>query len=131
MFAYTGATLISKKACIPLLFPAYEPCHEKTGFFAYAKAKTQISCAVTAQLISVFVFATQIVQSLFFLNTNFKPLAIFCDCTARFVSDLVGNPEDPFSHDAALVQGVQHRMDLVVNFFVLLKLFLLLCFCYI
>ena len=26
--------------------------------FAYAKPKTQISCAVTAQLISAFVFAT-------------------------------------------------------------------------
>ena len=29
------------------------------------------------------------------------PIAIFCDCTARFVSDLVGNPEDRFSHDEA------------------------------
>ena len=32
---------------------------------------------------------------------NFKPLAIFCGCTARFVSDLVENPEDRFSHDEA------------------------------
>ena len=31
----------------------------------------------------------------------FKALAIFCDCTARFVSDLVGNPEDQFSHNEA------------------------------
>ena len=30
---------------------------------------------------------------------DFKPLAIFRGCTARFVSDLVGNPEDWFSHD--------------------------------
>ena len=30
--------------------------------FAYAKTKTQISCAITAQLISTFVFTTQIVQ---------------------------------------------------------------------
>ena len=29
-----------------------------------------------------------------------KPLAIFCGCTARFVSDLVGNP-DRFSHNEA------------------------------
>ena len=29
----------------------------------------------------------------------FKPLAIFCGCTARFVSDLVGNPKDRFSRD--------------------------------
>ena len=32
---------------------------------------------------------------------NFKPLAILCDCTARFVSDLVGNPEDRASRDMA------------------------------
>ena len=32
---------------------------------------------------------------------NFKFLAIFCDCTARFVSDLVGNPEDRFSQNEA------------------------------
>ena len=50
----------------------YEPPYEKTVFFAYAKTKTQISFAVTAKLISVFVFATQIVQSLFFLNPKFQ-----------------------------------------------------------
>ena len=50
----------------------YEPCYEKNGFFAYAKTKTQISCAVTAQLISAFVFAIRIVQSLFFLNSKFQ-----------------------------------------------------------
>ena len=33
---------------------------------------------------------------------NSKPLVIFyCGCTARFVSDLVGNPEDRFSHNEA------------------------------
>ena len=36
-----------------------------------------------------------------FKNRNFRPLTIFCDSTARFVSDLVGNPEDRFSHDEA------------------------------
>ena len=30
-----------------------------------------------------------------------KSKAIFCDCTAWFVSFLVGIPEDRFSHDAA------------------------------
>ena len=43
----------------------FEPRHEKTGFFAYAKTKTQISFAVPAKLISAFVFATRIVQPLF------------------------------------------------------------------
>ena len=36
------------------------------------KTKTQISFAVTAKLISAFVFATWIVQSLYFLNQKFK-----------------------------------------------------------
>ena len=40
--------------------------------FAYAKTKTQISFAVTAKLIGAFVFATRIVQSLYFLNTKFQ-----------------------------------------------------------
>ena len=32
---------------------------------------------------------------------NLKPLAILCGCTARFVSDLVGNPDDRVSYDTA------------------------------
>ena len=68
-----------------------------------AKTKTQISFAVIAKLISDFFFATRIEQSLYFLNTKFNPLAIFCDCTARFVSALVGNPEDRFSHNEAQI----------------------------
>ena len=39
---------------------------------AYAKTKTQISFVVTAKLISAFVFASQKVQSLYFLNTKFQ-----------------------------------------------------------
>ena len=70
-------------------------------FFAYAKTKTQISFAVTAKLISAFFFATRIIRSLFFLNPKFQASSIFCGCTARFVSDLVGNPEDRFSHNEA------------------------------
>ena len=56
----------------PSCYPKYEPRYEKTFFFAYAKTKTQISCAVTAQLITAFVFAIWIVQSLFYLNPKFQ-----------------------------------------------------------
>ena len=35
------------------------------------------------------------------LTKNFKPLTIFRDCTARFVSDIFGTPEDGFSNYAA------------------------------
>ena len=38
-----------------------------------------------------------------------KPLAIFCGCTARFVSDLVGNPEDRFSHNKAQISIFRDR----------------------
>ena len=42
---------------------------------------------------------------------NYKPLAIFCDYTAWFVSDLVGNPDNRFSHDEA------HFIPRVFNYF--------------
>ena len=35
------------------------------------------------------------------ISENFKPLATFCGCTARFVSDLDGNPEERFSYNEA------------------------------
>ena len=41
--------------------------------------------------------------SLLPLIQNFKPLAILCGCTARFVWDLVRNHEDQFSQNEALI----------------------------
>ena len=81
------------------LYGSYEPGREKIGFFAYTKTKAQISFAVTAKLISAFVFAIQIVQSLYCLYPKFQASG----CTAQFVSDVVGNPEDRFSHNEALM----------------------------
>ena len=57
--------------CQQLLF-TFEPRYEKTGFLHMRKTKMQISFAVTAKLISAFVFATWIVQSLYFLNPKFQ-----------------------------------------------------------
>ena len=89
----------------------YEQCQEKTcnSVFEYAKTKAQISCAVTMQLISVFFSIHRKYNPSTSLIQNFKLLAIFkfCDCPARFVSDLVGNPEDLFSHEAT------HNVDAV------------------
>ena len=52
---------------------------EKTVFFffEYAKTKTQISFVITAKLISAFVFATRIVQFLFYLNPKFQASSHF------------------------------------------------------
>ena len=47
------------------------PRHVKTGFLYNAKTKTQFRFAVTAKLISAFVFATRIMQFLFLLNPKF------------------------------------------------------------
>ena len=47
-------------------------CVMRKPDFAYAKTKPQISCAVTAQLISDFVFAIWVVQFLFFFNRKFQ-----------------------------------------------------------
>ena len=50
-----------------------EPHHEKTGLLPiYTKTKAEIICAVTAQLISIFVFSTLIVQFLFFLDPKLQ-----------------------------------------------------------
>ena len=61
-----------------------EPLHGKTDNLQRRKQRRR-----SASLNSAFVFAT-LVQLLYFLNPNFQPPTIFCDCTARFVSDLVG-----------------------------------------
>ena len=50
-----------------------------------------------------FVFATRIVQPLYLLNPKFQASSHFQWPTARFVSDLVGNPEDRFSHNEAQI----------------------------
>ena len=56
------------------------------------RKQAQISCAVIAQLISAFVVAARIVQFLLYLSLKFQDIDFCCDCTGRFVSDLVGNP---------------------------------------
>ena len=76
----------------------------KPAFCLYrCENESRERCAVSAQLISAFVFATQIVESLFFLNPKFQAsyLVFFRDCTGQFVSDMVGNPEDQFSRITA------------------------------
>ena len=47
-------------------------CRRANQIYAYEKTKAQIRFAVTAKLISAFVFATFIVQFLFFLNWKFQ-----------------------------------------------------------
>ena len=88
--------------------------------FAYAKTKTQISFAisfaVTVKLISPFIFATRIVQTLYFLN--FRPLAIFYRYTAWFVSDLMKTPKTGFLRTRLMYGGLPSFEILHIPYFI-------------
>ena len=72
---------------------------------AYAKTKPQISFAVTfavtAKLISAFVFATRIVQFLFYLNPKFQASSSFLCSYKPVCVGPGGKPHCWFSHEAA------------------------------
>ena len=79
----------------------FEPPCEKTNNLHRQKTKTQIRFTVTVKLISVFVFATWIVNFLFFLNPKFRASSSFL-CLYRSVCVRPGRkPQCWFSHEAA------------------------------
>ena len=75
----------------------YEPRHEKNGFCLSKNRDSEqlcINCAADQRLcFRYYSFSTYI--------QNFKLLAIFCACTARFVSDLFTAETALFFHDVA------------------------------
>ena len=79
--------------------PAFYICENQ--HFTYAKTKTQISFAVTAKLISAFVFATRIVQSLYFINPKFQASSHLLKLYSMVCVGPGRKPERLFSHDAA------------------------------
>ena len=82
--------------------------------FAYAKIKAQISFAVTRQLISACVFATKVVQTLFFLSPKFQAFTHSLCLNNPVSAKLVGDHEDRFSRDAA--HKVSYRQILLLSF---------------
>ena len=68
---------------------------------AYAKTKAQISFAVTVKLISAFVFATRIVQFLFYLNPKFQASSSFLCLYRPVCVGPVRKPHCWFSHETA------------------------------
>ena len=54
-------------------------------------------CAADQRLCIRYIYST--------IPLNFRPLAILCGCTAWLVWDLVGNPEDRFSHNEAHISA--------------------------
>ena len=65
-----------------------------------AKTKVQISCAVTMMLIRAFVFATHIVQFLYFLNPKFQASS---HNLCLYSSVCIGNVQKPILHHLATV----------------------------
>ena len=52
----------------------FEPCHEKTSFLHMQKHMRKLALRVTAKLISAFVFASQIIQSLLLPKSEISSL---------------------------------------------------------
>ena len=99
----------------------YEPRCENR-LFAYEK---KISCAVTAQLISAFVFATQIVQSLYFLNPKFQASSHLLWLCSPVCVGPGRNPEDRLSHNEAHIAQIEKQaitmqsLIILTNFIIL------------
>ena len=74
--------------------------------FAYANTKTQISFAVTAKLISAFVFATWIVQSLYFLNPKFQVPSHLKWLRSQVCVRPGRKPRRPVLHMSQLISGL-------------------------
>ena len=81
-----------------------EPRHEKTGFLHICENKDadQLRGNREADLRLCFRYMNSTIP-LLPKSEIFQSLAIFCGCRARFLSDLVGNPEDRFSHNEAQI----------------------------
>ena len=60
-------------------------------------------------------------------KSEISSLAIFCACTALFVSDLVGNPVDRFSRDTARLSAAVITLNAWLCSHMLLKLYLQSC----
>ena len=81
--------------------PIFEPRYEKNGFLQLRKQrrnKLHSNCAVNQCLCFRYMDSKIPLLSIFEISSL---LAIICGCTDRFVSDLVGNTEDRFSHNEA------------------------------
>ena len=80
--------------------PAFCICGNKDADQLHGNREA-ISFAVTAKLISAFVFATRTVLSLYFLNPKFQASSYLLWLYSPVCVDLVGNPKDRFSHKEA------------------------------
>ena len=90
----------------------------------YTKTKAQISCKVTAQLISAFVFPTRIVQYVFLLNPKFHASSLFLRLYRPVFVGPCQEPEDRFSHIAHITLTLHVCLCLTEYIFITIFQFL-------
>ena len=83
------------------------------------KGTDQLCSNCTADQRLCFRYSDRTISASFY-SQNFQPLACFCGYTVRFVSDLVGNSEDRFSHITAQLISISNmsilkRSDSLLN----------------
>ena len=83
-----------------LIRKAFEPPHEKTNNL-HMRKQTQISFAITAKLISAFVFTSRRVHFLFFLNPKFPASSLLLWLYSLICVGPVRKPHCWFSHETA------------------------------
>ena len=83
-------------------------CHA-TALIAYAKQRR------TDQLCGNFVFSTWIEQSLLYINPKFQASSHLLWMNSQVCVDLVGNPEDRFSHNEAHICSIYRTVHLVFS----------------
>ena len=95
-FRYTDSTM-------PLL-PKYKNIKRLASFSTLFSSGSfcQVNRVTDEALIAeTAVWPNFFLMNVFFALRGFKLFIIICGCTARFVWDLVRNPEDRFSHNEA------------------------------
>ena len=81
----------------------YEPPHEKSNNLHMRNQRCRSASQFADQLINAFVFATRIVQLLFFLNLKFPASSHLLCLYSSICVRPVQKPHYWFSHDAALL----------------------------
>ena len=86
---YSSPSVLFSTRCLKPIKNVSHVMRNPVFCIKFAKTKTQISCAVTAPLFSLHFCSLPLLPK----PEIFSALAIFCGCTAWFLSELVGNPK--------------------------------------
>ena len=92
----------------------FEPCHEEICFLHRQKQR-RIAGRLPAHLISAFVFTTQIIQSLYFINPKFQVSSHLLRLYSQVCDGLVGNPKDRISRVMAYFDRILSLIPFIIS----------------